>query len=403
VRMPAPEAMSAQELSDRQVGEAPQSYAFVAEPNAGAGAASVARLATQSPVAAALTQQNPVLMDVFTQQLAQPEIPLKPGLLQNLERVARAENISGPGLPLAVTLRDFSPFELPEQAISGLDALNGDPSPDGVRLAFLSAGTRQLPAVPDLISFQQNAASGSVFDLEFQRPATISDAVLVMVPAQLVRFSPDVAVFDADLPHARPGLSPVRVALSAVPFETVIPGAFDARLPQPSSSAARLVYSGQLPEPPELSEVSVLQTPPRPFADISRGVAVENYSVIVHAPRSLPRRSLGEFVESLQATGYAIGSPRRVNFKIRDSNVRYFFAADAEAARELAAVVGGSARDFTSYRPSPPPGTIEVWLAGPEVRRAARRVAPRAAPAEDAEIILLRDRLVDILRSGDRF
>ena len=49
---------------------------------------------------------------------------------------------------------------------------------------------------------------------------------------------------------------------------------------------------------------------------------------------------------------------------IGDTHLRYYHAEDAAAADALAAEIGASARDFTSYTPRPDPGLIEVWVAG---------------------------------------
>jgi hypothetical protein len=44
--------------------------------------------------------------------------------------------------------------------------------------------------------------------------------------------------------------------------------------------------------------------------------------------------------------------------------VRYFHAADEEAARDLATRLGGgwAVQDFRAYQPRPAPRTIELWL-----------------------------------------
>jgi amino acid permease len=66
----------------------------------------------------------------------------------------------------------------------------------------------------------------------------------------------------------------------------------------------------------------------------------------------------------LSAAGYAVDRTVRVDFRISQTNVRYFHPEDAELAAGVAEAVAGTARDFTDYRPSPDPGTIEVWLEG---------------------------------------
>ena len=54
----------------------------------------------------------------------------------------------------------------------------------------------------------------------------------------------------------------------------------------------------------------------------------------------------------------------------RIATLRYFWVEDKDAAQALAHNLGGpevtwTVRDFTSFRPKPSPGTIEVWLPPP--------------------------------------
>ncbi len=98
-------------------------------------------------------------------------------------------------------------------------------------------------------------------------------------------------------------------------------------------------------------------------------------TVFVHAPGSLDRATVEEEAKRIaSATGLAVELRDPVGFKISSSNVRFFHEADREAAAGVAGALSARLRDFTSFRPSPEPGTIEVWLAG----------ASRTAPAEVA-------------------
>jgi hypothetical protein len=58
---------------------------------------------------------------------------------------------------------------------------------------------------------------------------------------------------------------------------------------------------------------------------------------------------------------------RRASNGPRFAVVRHFFAADASSAEAVAATLSAAGtelrvQDFSSYRPQPRPGTIEVWL-----------------------------------------
>jgi hypothetical protein len=64
-------------------------------------------------------------------------------------------------------------------------------------------------------------------------------------------------------------------------------------------------------------------------------------------------------------TGFNV-EVRPVTAPVSADNIRIFFEADREnayAARDLVATGSMPVRDFTDYRPSPRPGTIELWLA----------------------------------------
>lgn len=141
-----------------------------------------------------------------------------------------------------------------------------------------------------------------------------------------------------------------------------------------------------------LSPEVVEETPGYPGADA--------FTIHLHAPKSLADKKLGAFATALRDTGFAVKEPKRVNFTIRKNNVRYFHASDAEAARVLAAAVDAKARDFTDYSPSPPVGTIEVWLAGKTPTASSTKPARRPAN-NNAAINQLRNRLLLSLRRGD--
>ena len=67
-----------------------------------------------------------------------------------------------------------------------------------------------------------------------------------------------------------------------------------------------------------------------------------------------------------------------VRFKVSETHVRYYHPEDAAAAEALAGILGTEARDHTAFRPRPPDGTVEVFLAGERSASAARTAA---APA----------------------
>ena len=148
------------------------------------------------------------------------------------------------------------------------------------------------------------------------------------------------------------------------------------------------------------------QPPPAEPLDVSAAVGAR---IFIHYPPDAQAEADALAAEMEGADLTAVTRPAGVS--ISESNVRFFHDADREAAREvskmLAEHLGGGlppARDFTSFRPQPEPGLVEVWLAGsapsPAVRQAStngaaaeRRQAVREAERREAE----RERLIRAL------
>ncbi|MDJ0992165.1 MAG: hypothetical protein QNI90_01200 [Dinoroseobacter sp.] len=74
----------------------------------------------------------------------------------------------------------------------------------------------------------------------------------------------------------------------------------------------------------------------------------------------------------------------RVNYRISESQVRYYDASTAIAAKHLAAEIGARARDFTSSGIDPAEGTLEIYLAGKPIGGRARSPNNPVAMLESA-------------------
>jgi hypothetical protein len=145
-------------------------------------------------------------------------------------------------------------------------------------------------------------------------------------------------------------------------------------LPAPVPPAVAAETGDPAPEPP----VEAAPAPPR----------ADEVLVSILAPRDTAPERVAEAAGTVGGLGYASRGPAEVGVTIRQTQVRYYHPEDAVAAELVAAAVGGTARDFTDFRPQPPEGTVEVWLEGepapaPEPVRAAApvRAAPAPAPA----------------------
>lgn len=94
----------------------------------------------------------------------------------------------------------------------------------------------------------------------------------------------------------------------------------------------------------------------------------------------------------------------RVGYRISENQVRYYDSGTAAAAARLAAAIGGVARDFTGSAADPPPGTLEVYLAGeaaeaPPPPPVASAPAP-VAPPPQSRTERLREGVISRLRAG---
>ena len=119
------------------------------------------------------------------------------------------------------------------------------------------------------------------------------------------------------------------------------------------------------PDPPQPPDVAEATVPDAAGGDAPEEVPTGGAGLLhVHAAPRVTSEELAEVVAVLSGAGFAVAETRRVDFRISQTNVRYFHEEDAEVAAGVAQTVSGVARDFTDYEPSPDPGTIEVWLEG---------------------------------------
>ena len=85
--------------------------------------------------------------------------------------------------------------------------------------------------------------------------------------------------------------------------------------------------------------------------------------VALHLPPDVAHEVLYEAQSAVRNAGLEVASSSASRFGVAKSEVRYFHQEDASAAARLAEIIGAEIRDFSTYRPVPPPGRLEVWLA----------------------------------------
>ena len=216
-------------------------------------------------------------------------------------------------------------------------------------------------------------AAGFVFAMivvvwgEAQIVSLTSRAVLAAVPLS-----------QAGLPTSRNSISPA-AALGPV---AVPEGPTLANVPAAESSARPLQ-----PVPVVLATLEptpvIFSTPPKPASaapfvlskipparpsnlnpDTPQMPTFAGLEIVLHIPNGARASDSEGLLTAASGAGFEIAATRPAAFEISRTNVRYFHAGDAQAARALAQAIGGRFRDFTNFTPPPEPGVIEIWLKG---------------------------------------
>ncbi len=92
--------------------------------------------------------------------------------------------------------------------------------------------------------------------------------------------------------------------------------------------------------------------------------------VLVHVPSALSGPAAEAAIGALRGAGFDLAQRIDIAFPIGSTNIRYYFPKDRAAAEAMAAAIRAEtgqeavARDFTSFRPQPSEGTVEIFLAG---------------------------------------
>lgn len=335
-------------------------------------------------------------------------------------------------------------------AVSGVAPDVGDRAPDptlAMAVPEASGGVSAIPAssdtalastpppVPAMPSVQ-DAAPLSV------APSSLAQAVNVPVPAALspAESAPEAllgtAMVSGFAGDAAPVLStPVAVAAAVSAPDSLtspIPASAQAAELAPLSEAPRLdapvaerLVAARMPGGPDarlagavpaalpdmsladaLPDAAASALPPPPAPPAYAGM-----SVLVMVPEGFPTDAATSLQGALISAGFGETRLTPGARAVKQTQVRYYHAADAEAAGRAAEIAGARLRDFTDYDTLPPDGTIELWLAALPGEEPTEAPAPKAKPkaakaklkaaSQDAELLALRDRIVRKLRNGE--
>jgi hypothetical protein len=201
-------------------------------------------------------------------------------------------------------------------------------------------------------------------------------------------------------------------ATEAMPLRAAASTPPGAAVTRPASVARPLLPALVVVATPEAASARLPDLSIAPPAN-ARVPGADALLVRVAAPGTAPEAEIDRVSAVLTAAGVGESRLDRVSHRVSEPHLRYYHAEDAEAAAALARAMDLDLRDFTRFRPAPPDGMIEVFLAGERAapvrsaaapaRAAVRQPAPpaRATPPPPDPATLLRDRIVERLRRGE--
>lgn len=278
------------------------------------------------------------------------------------------------------------------------------PKPDLSNVASVSATMAAKPAAGPVATdavLAPRITAPSDADATVPRLTAASAAPALPLPAPGLRAAAGEAAFTG--PEA-----PVRVSFTLPRAELPsLPGAGTVTrpdLPQAISLPAALRQpAGVAPAAPPGDMPLATQDLSPPLVRAAPGDA---FTLAVHAPATVSDADIEAAATALSDLGIESLDPKSVDFTVSETNVRYYFAQDAETAGRVAEALGARLRDFTDYSPRPPQGTVELWLAGKGQAAPIAAAKPvkarkkRAAAAAPSPVDVLKARLVQQLRAG---
>ena len=165
---------------------------------------------------------------------------------------------------------------------------------------------------------------------------------------------------DADQPPAP--LRPNPAAEDQMPVVTAdAPPAFDQR------TTPDLDAENAADQPPA---IPVDPVAPRPSAgqigvasNAAARPAVVPLQVALHLSPDLSQAGIDGAAATITTAGVELTSTRIASFSVLQSEVRFFHQRDAQSATKIAEDMRIRVRDYSTYRPVPAAGTLEIWVA----------------------------------------
>jgi hypothetical protein len=88
--------------------------------------------------------------------------------------------------------------------------------------------------------------------------------------------------------------------------------------------------------------------------------------VVLHLSPDMSNAAREETQLVLRSEGFELVSSNLASSRVAESQVFFFHEEDASSAARVAETIGARVRDFSSFRPAPERGRLEVWLAQDE-------------------------------------
>lgn len=137
--------------------------------------------------------------------------------------------------------------------------------------------------------------------------------------------------------------------------------------------------------------------------------ATPHQHVKLLAPAGLAPATADRAAERLRAAGFTVTGPVAVPLTVPQANARYFHEADRDGLADLLTALAplpGPApelRGYTDLADAPPPGHIEIWLAGPAQPPIALAGSDAQAPAPNPAAVdaALLNALVSLARTEE--
>jgi hypothetical protein len=282
---------------------------------------------------------------------------------------------------------DVGPARAPATALPVATRTGSFRPPAALPVVEAAAITATLGAIPAEADAPLRPAPAPASVATGPAPAGIDQRAPEAPPSVAGRTAPSrplAALAPPALSAARPGLG-----LPLVPVA----------LPVPQSRGISAPTAVQ-PEPDARPRAAL--APPTPPPAVPAIPGAESLAVWLAVPQTVPEAEAEEVAGLLREIGVRESEVTRVGFRVSSSHVRFYRPADAAAAAALGELIGAETRDMTAFRPLPPDGTLEIFLAGESTAPAVRAAAPnRVRQRAPDELTRMRDRIVNRLRRGE--